>query len=81
MKVFILIGFCKTILDSTKSNSEFSHAIDLIRFIRNQFGNIFCICIAGYPEMHPESSSKEMDLVYLKEKVINFFHFIIYLYI
>ncbi|XP_043517508.1 methylenetetrahydrofolate reductase isoform X2 [Frieseomelitta varia] len=43
--------------------------VDLVRFIRNQFDDIFCICVAGYPEMHPESSSKEMDLIYLKEKI------------
>ncbi|XP_043804245.1 methylenetetrahydrofolate reductase 1 isoform X2 [Apis laboriosa] len=55
--------------DSSNPNSEFPYAVDLVRFIRNQFGEIFCICVAGYPEMHPKSLSKEMDLVYLKEKV------------
>ncbi|XP_017791331.1 PREDICTED: methylenetetrahydrofolate reductase-like [Habropoda laboriosa] len=61
--IFVLRG------DSTNTSSDFPYAVDLVRFIRNQFGDIFCICVAGYPEMHLESPSKEMDLFYLKEKV------------
>ncbi|CAK9816284.1 Methylenetetrahydrofolate reductase [Anthophora quadrimaculata] len=61
--IFILRG------DSTNISNDFPYAVDLVRFIRNQFGDIFCICVAGYPEMHVESPSKEMDLFYLKEKV------------
>ncbi|XP_076754404.1 5,10-methylenetetrahydrofolate reductase isoform X2 [Xylocopa sonorina] len=55
--------------DSTSENNIFPHTVDLVRFIRKQFGDTFCICVAGFPEMHPESPSKEMDLLYLKEKV------------
>ena len=58
------------IIDSTTASRDFPYAADLVRFIRNQFGDTFCISVAGYPEMHPESSSKEFDLLYLKEKVI-----------
>nr|XP_031827417.1 methylenetetrahydrofolate reductase isoform X2 [Nomia melanderi] len=57
------------IKDPKIPNKDFPYAVDLVRFIRNEFGNIFCICVAGYPEMHPESPSKELDLLYLKEKV------------
>ncbi|XP_043260104.1 methylenetetrahydrofolate reductase [Colletes gigas] len=55
--------------DSTIVNTDFPHAVDLVRFIRSEFGDIFCICVAGYPEMHPNSSSKELDLLHLKEKI------------
>ncbi|XP_076687303.1 methylenetetrahydrofolate reductase (NADPH) isoform X2 [Andrena cerasifolii] len=55
--------------DSTTASRDFPYAADLVRFIRNQFGDTFCISVAGYPEMHPESPSKELDLLYLKEKV------------
>lgn len=51
------------------ANSDFPYAVDLVRFIRSQFKNKFCICVAGYPDMHPESPSKEQDLYHLKEKV------------
>ena len=46
----------------------FSHASDLIRFIRTNFG--FCIGAAAYPEVHPEAPSPEADLMYLREKVL-----------
>ncbi|XP_034183177.2 methylenetetrahydrofolate reductase (NADPH) [Osmia lignaria lignaria] len=55
--------------DSITASSDFPHAVDLVRFIKSQFGDTFCICVAGYPEIHPESPSKELDLFYLKEKV------------
>ncbi|XP_076236564.1 methylenetetrahydrofolate reductase (NADPH) isoform X2 [Calliopsis andreniformis] len=61
--IFVLRG------DATVANSEFPYAVDLVRFIRSHFGDKFCICVAGYPDMHPESPSKELDLFYLKEKV------------
>lgn len=47
----------------------FCHAIDLVRYIRQQYGDYFCIGIAGYPEGHVDSQDKDQDIVYLKEKV------------
>ncbi|KYQ56114.1 Methylenetetrahydrofolate reductase [Trachymyrmex zeteki] len=55
--------------DSLSENGDFEHAVDLVAFIRQRFGDTFCVCVAGYPQMHPESSSKELDLHYLKAKV------------
>ncbi|MBQ1368036.1 MAG: methylenetetrahydrofolate reductase [Firmicutes bacterium] len=47
--------------------SEYRHASDLIEEIRSS--GDFCIGAACYPEGHPESSDKNEDLKYLKEKV------------
>lgn len=47
----------------------FEHAIDLVRFIREHYGNQFHIEVACYPEHHPESKSPETDLIHFKEKV------------
>eukprot|EP00126_Sphaerothecum_destruens_P003568 Sdes_comp17330_c0_seq1m6531 len=47
----------------------FSYGVDLVRCIRQEFGDYFGICVAGYPNGHPESLSYEDDLVHLKEKV------------
>ncbi len=46
-----------------------SYATDLVRFIRAEFGDYFCICVSGYPEGHLECASLEDDLQRLKEKV------------
>eukprot|EP00918_Siedleckia_nematoides_P003362 GHVU01007610.1.p1 GENE.GHVU01007610.1~~GHVU01007610.1.p1 ORF type:complete len:563 (-),score=133.58 GHVU01007610.1:56-1744(-) len=46
----------------------FSHAIDLVRFIRAEFGDYFCVVVGGYPEGHLENSDPEDDLQRLKEK-------------
>ncbi|CAG8582909.1 10938_t:CDS:2, partial [Ambispora leptoticha] len=47
----------------------FSHAVDLVRFIREKYGDYFGICVAGYPEGHVDNPNKEDDLYRLKEKV------------
>ncbi|XP_076030198.1 methylenetetrahydrofolate reductase (NADPH) [Oratosquilla oratoria] len=47
----------------------FHYAVDLVRHIREEFGDYFIICIAGYPTGHPEAESYESDLQHLKEKV------------
>lgn len=47
---------------------EFQHADDLVRYIRKQYGDYFCIGVAGYPTPHPDSLDADDDLKWLKEK-------------
>lgn len=47
----------------------FNYAVDLVKFIREKYGDYFCIGVAGYPEGHLQSTSREDDIQYLKEKV------------
>jgi methylenetetrahydrofolate reductase (NADPH) len=51
------------------SKDYFQYAEDLIRYVREKYGDYFCICVAGYPAMHIESNSREDDLYFLKKKV------------
>lgn len=54
---------------------DFTHAVDLVRYIREQYGDHFCIGVAGYPEGHADGSFEELqqdpkrDLPYLTEKI------------
>jgi methylenetetrahydrofolate reductase (NADPH) len=55
-------------------SEEFEWAVDLVRYIRKQYGDYFCIGVAAYPEghadeSHPLGQSLERDLPYLVEKV------------
>lgn len=55
------------------SNKDFTWAIDLVRYIRKQYGDYFCIGVATYPEghsdeSHPEHQNPLYDLPYLVEK-------------
>jgi methylenetetrahydrofolate reductase (NADPH) len=47
----------------------FNYAVDLIKFIKEQYGDYFCIGVAGYPEVHLNATSREDDIKYLKDKV------------
>tara|TARA_B100000161_G_scaffold264988_1_gene239582 strand:+ start:458 stop:2182 length:1725 start_codon:yes stop_codon:yes gene_type:complete len=55
-------------LEESKNN-DLKYAIDLVKFIRQEYGDYFGISVAGYPEGHPEADSYQQDLIYLKEKV------------
>ncbi|KAI0876997.1 methylenetetrahydrofolate reductase 2 [Hypoxylon argillaceum] len=53
----------------------FVWAIDLVKYIRNKYGDYFCIGVATYPEghadeSHPLGQSLERDLPYLVDKVL-----------
>lgn len=48
---------------------DFKNAVDLIRHLRQRFGNAFGLGCAGYPEKHPEAADFETDLRRLKGKV------------
>lgn len=47
----------------------FHNAHQLVGLIRQRFGDYFGIAVAGYPEGHPETTSKLTDLERLKAKV------------
>jgi methylenetetrahydrofolate reductase (NADPH) len=48
-------------------------AIDLVRYIRAEYGDYFDIAVAGFPQGHPETPegdiAQNLELEYLKEKV------------
>ncbi|KAI8617737.1 methylenetetrahydrofolate reductase-domain-containing protein [Chytriomyces sp. MP71] len=52
----------------SKTEGGFAHAIDLVKYIREQYGTWFCIGVAGYPEGHIENPNKEADFAHFLEK-------------
>ena len=44
-------------------------ALDMIKWIREDFGNYFTVVCSGYPLGHPEAPSYQADINYLKMKV------------
>ncbi|CCH41059.1 putative secreted protein [Wickerhamomyces ciferrii] len=54
--------------------ADFQYAVDLVKYIKQQYGDYFSIGVAAYPEGHCEgadNSEQEVlkDLPYLKEKI------------
>lgn len=47
----------------------FEHAVDLVAYIRRNWGQRFHIEVACYPEHHPESISPQADLTHFRDKV------------
>ena len=48
---------------------NFKHSSELVTYLRQTYKDEFGIGIAGFPECHPLSKSKEDDIFYLKEKI------------
>lgn len=46
-----------------------AYGTDMVTHIRQEFGNTFTICVAGYPNGHPDCATYEEDIQHLKEKV------------
>ncbi|KAI9017710.1 methylenetetrahydrofolate reductase-domain-containing protein [Gaertneriomyces semiglobifer] len=53
----------------TKCETGFSYATDLVKYIRQEYGDYFCIGVAAYPEGHTENPDKAEDMKHLKDKV------------
>merc|ERR1719269_39267 len=62
----------------TATEGGFKHAVDLVKFIRKEFGDYFCIGVAAYPEGHVDylgengaidKAAYEQDMKYFKDKV------------
>merc|ERR1719472_536445 len=62
----------------TATEGGFKHAVDLVKFIRKEFGDYFCIGVAAYPEGHVDylgengaidQAAYDQDMVYFKDKV------------
>ncbi|RYG52204.1 hypothetical protein EON67_01760, partial [archaeon] len=57
----------------------FEHAVDLVRLIRKEHGDYFCIAVAAYPEVHlecynnprlpPSNQARARDMAHLVDKV------------
>jgi len=55
--------------NSQKLGNEFRYAVDLVGFIRKEFGDYFAVTVAGYPYGHPDCLNDSDNLKHLKEKV------------
>jgi methylenetetrahydrofolate reductase (NADPH) len=51
------------------SDGPLKHASDLVRFVREETGDLFHIDVAAYPEFHPQSRSPAEDLAAFAGKV------------
>ena len=47
----------------------FGYASELASFVRQRYGNRFCVAAAGYPEGHVECRDLDLDIINLKKKV------------
>jgi methylenetetrahydrofolate reductase (NADPH) len=48
---------------------NFKYSSELVKFIRDHYGDHFAIGVAGFPEGHPLAPSREFDVEILKRKI------------
>lgn len=53
---------------STLSSNGFHYAVEVVSFIKKHFPH-FGVCVAGFPEGHPETPNRLQEMDYLKAKV------------
>ncbi|MGO5164660.1 MULTISPECIES: methylenetetrahydrofolate reductase [unclassified Candidatus Paralachnospira] len=58
-------------LGETTTCGDFNYATDLVKFVRDEFGDQFEIAVAGSPEGHISCRSLESDIAVLKQKQDN----------
>ncbi len=51
------------------NDGEFDYAVDLVKFLRDEYGEELNIEVAAYPEFHPEANSASQDIQHLKAKL------------
>jgi hypothetical protein len=60
----------KGALTWTPYSNGFERAVDLVRFIRQEFGDYFGIAVAGFPEGYPQATIGMAEQIgFLKEKI------------
>lgn len=69
MGVTRLVTLRGDIPENGAHNSAFTHANELVSFIREKTGDHFHIEVAAYPEYHPESISPDEDFKHFLNKV------------
>jgi methylenetetrahydrofolate reductase (NADPH) len=55
--------------DGLSGPGPFQYANELVRFVRDEFGNQFRIEVGCYPEFHPESPTPQAEMKYFRRKV------------
>ena len=63
-------------IDAGGTYGEFSHATELVKYIREEFGDRFDIAVAGSPEGHLHCRSLNADITFLKQKQDNGANFV-----
>ena len=58
-------------LGETTTCGDFNYATDLVKFVRNEFGDKFEIAVAGSPEGHIACRSLDADIAVLRQKQDN----------
>jgi methylenetetrahydrofolate reductase (NADPH) len=69
MDIKRLVTLRGDIPETGSPDNDFSHANELVEFIREKTNDHFHIEVAAYPEYHPESASPEDDFKYFLKKV------------